>query len=170
LLPPGIFVSKEVAMSRAGTLLLPLLWLAAATCYAAAPKGSTGECKDGSYTSAKTERGACSRHGGVKQWYGNEAPQKEPQAKESKAKESNAKESRSAPAAEPSRSATRSEKAESSRGASANGGGRVWVNPSSKVYHCSGDRWYGKTEKGEYMSESQAKAQGNRPDHGKSCG
>src|SRR5208282_5895382 len=37
--------------------------------YAQAPAGSTGTCKDGSYTSAATKRGACAGHGGVKDWY-----------------------------------------------------------------------------------------------------
>src|SRR5271167_2897322 len=36
---------------------------------AQAPAGSTGTCKDGSYTSAESKRGACSGHGGVKDWY-----------------------------------------------------------------------------------------------------
>lgn len=46
---------------------------------------------------------------------------------------------------------------------------QVWVNTDSKVYHCSGDRWYGKTKHGSYMTELQAQAQGARPDHGKAC-
>jgi hypothetical protein len=48
-------------------------------------------------------------------------------------------------------------------------GGQVWVNTSSKVYHCPGTRWYGKTTQGGFMSETQARAQGARSDHGNAC-
>jgi hypothetical protein len=33
-----------------------------------APKGATAKCEDGSYSTAKTQRGACSGHGGVASW------------------------------------------------------------------------------------------------------
>jgi len=38
------------------------------------PKGSTGQCKDGSYTKAQTKRGVCSQHGGVTTWFADEKP------------------------------------------------------------------------------------------------
>lgn len=125
----------------------------AVTALAQAPAGSTGECKDGSYSSAPSKRGACASHGGVKDWYEN----KKAATTESKASST----APNKPAAKPTEMPTTA--------AAGGGAGKVWVNTSSKVYHCSTDKWYGKTKKGEYTSEADAKAKGNHADHGKSC-
>jgi len=43
------------------------------------------------------------------------------------------------------------------------GKGMVWVNTDSKVFHREGDRWYGKTKQGKYMTEADALKDGYRP-------
>ncbi|HUP05555.1 MAG TPA: DUF3761 domain-containing protein [Caldimonas sp.] len=135
---------------------------------AGAPAGSTAQCKDGTYTSTDTKKGACSGHKGVKEWYGEKAaaPAKSTTAAVPAAEaKSDAKAEAKATKAE-----AKSETKTAAKAPAAGGGaGQVWVNTESKVYHCPGTHWYGKTKQGEYMTESAAKAAGNRADHGKAC-
>jgi len=126
---------------------------------AGAPAGSTGLCKDGTYYSGAEKKGACRGHKGVKDWYGSAEAKAAPAAAAPKAPAP-------APAATPAPTAT---KAPSTAAAPGGGAGQVWVNSSTKVYHCAGTKWYGKTKKGEYMTEAAAKAAGNHADHGKAC-
>ena len=46
---------------------------------------------------------------------------------------------------------------------------RVWVNKDTKVYHCPGSIYYGKTRNGEFMEEAQARGYGNRGVEGQGC-
>jgi hypothetical protein len=153
-------------------LFKPLYWMAglllatatiaqsSAQAPADAPAGSAGRCKDGTYSSAVTKKGACSGHQGIHNWWG--ATTASPTTGATAAAAS------SAPAAAP---AAASAKSVAPKAPIAPGGvqGQVWVNSGSKVYHCPGDAWYGNTKLGQYMSEADAKAAGNRPAHGKSC-
>lgn len=148
--------------------------LIAVTSTAQTPAGSTGECKDGTYTSAATKRGACAGHGGVKDWYSDTAKTKEPATPKVTAPAkapapTMAPAAPAAPAPAAKSAAAPMAPAAATTPAAGGGPGQVWVNTQSKVYHCSGDKWYGKTKKGEYMSEAAAKAAGNHPDHGKAC-
>ena len=45
----------------------------------------------------------------------------------------------------------------------------VWVNTATRTYHCPGNRWYGRTPTGVYMSEAEAKTKGYRADGPKGC-
>ena len=111
--------------------------------HAQSPGTVTATCKDGTAFTGTKRSSACQGHGGVQSW--GEA---------------------TSPATAPSPPApTTSERATPGPG----GAGQVWVNTASKVYHCPGTRWYGKTKQGNYMSEAEARAQGARPDHGKAC-
>jgi hypothetical protein len=142
--------------------------LAAAQAPAAAPAGSTGLCKDGSYTSNDTKKGACSGHKGVKDWYGAAATAASGSTATTAATPAPAKTpaAATAPAATPTKTAAATP---ATAPAAGGGAGQVWVNTSSKVYHCFGTKYYGKTKQGEYMTEAAAKAAGDHADHGKAC-
>lgn len=47
---------------------------------------------------------------------------------------------------------------------------RVWVNTRSGVYHCPGTTYYGRTSRGEYLAEPEARRRGYRANGGQRCG
>jgi hypothetical protein len=118
---------------------------------AGAPAGTTGLCNDGSYWTGASKSGACRGHKGVKTWYASAAAP--------------------TPAATPTAPAPATQTATGTAKTPAAGGGpgMVWVNTSTKVYHCYGTKYYGTTKAGAYMSEADAKAKGAHPDAGKPC-
>ncbi len=133
---------------------------------ASAPAGSTGQCKDGSYTDHTTKKGACSGHQGVKEWYSAPAAAAPAAAAPAAAA---ATPSNTPKSTAPMPGSSKASSQPPAAAAPGGGPGMVWVNSSSKVYHCQGDKWYGKTKAGSYMSEADAKAKGFHADHGKAC-
>jgi hypothetical protein len=116
----------------------------------------TATCKDGTSFTGTSRSVACRGHGGVQSWGTPTAPA--------------AATTQAPPAttAAPAAAAPAPTKRQPTA-ASPGGAGQVWVNLNSKVYHCPGDKYYGNTKKGTYMTEADAKAKGYRADHGKSC-
>jgi hypothetical protein len=169
---------------RFGPIILAALGLGILPCAAQAPAGSTGLCKDGTYTTAAKKRGACNNHEGMKAWFGTPIPQaapvSPPQAQPILPESSDPMPSRSpvatsgdAQSAPPPPSQaftpTPSSGAPPKQVQSPADAVKVWVNLSSKVYHCPGSEWYGKTQSGRYMTQAEAIAMGARPAYSKPC-
>ena len=144
---------------------------------ASAPAGSTGLCKDGTYYSGDSKKGACRGHKGVKEWYAAAAPEAAPMPEPKPSPPAPATKASAptpapmpAPSAAPAPTRAAPPAAPQTRTAAAGGGtGKVWLNTETKVYHCPNDRYYGKTKQGEYMSEADAIAKGAHGSHGKGC-
>ena len=122
--------------------------LAVQAAVAQAPAGSTGQCKDGTYSTAASKQGACHGHQGVKEWYAAEAPAAGTKAPATVATPSpgpvaaptaaspKVATPTPAPTAAPAPKASPSAKAASTPQAAGGGPGMVWVNTDSNVYHC----------------------------------
>jgi Protein of unknown function (DUF3761) len=150
--------------------------LVAQAAVAQAPAGSTGQCKDGTYSTAAKKAGACRGHQGVKEWYAADAAPATKAAAPAAMTAAPAPTPKAAPApapaamtAAPAAKASPAAKAAARPQVAGGGPGLVWVNTSSNVYHCYGSDYYGKTKAGSYMSEADAKAKGAHADHGKAC-
>jgi hypothetical protein len=180
---------RTLLISIATTLALALANVAHAQAPASAPAGTTGQCKDGSWYSGATKKGACRGHKGVKEWYGaaDAAPAKSTAATTPKSPTATPAPAMMPPQTFPKSTPSTMPNAQtpttgtqtgtrptlpggtSPTAAAGGGAGKVWVNATSKVYHCQNDRYYGTTKNGEYMSEADAVAKGNRAAHGKAC-
>jgi len=181
------FLMAGLLMASAGSVM--------AQAPAGAPAGANGICKDGTYSMSATKSGACGGHKGVQTWYAA-APAKAAAvpAAAPAAKPAPAAVAKPAPAAAPAPAPAAAKPAApmampmpakpaaaaaapaaktgplSEKAAAPGGGpGMVWVNTDSKVYHCTGSAYYGKTKAGKYMSEADAKAMGARPNANKPC-
>ena len=119
-------------------------------------------CKDGTSVSAASAKGTCAGHKGIDK----DATAKASAGPAPAAPAAKAMPAAAAPAAAP---AAASKTAPATTAAAGGGPGQVWVNEGTKVYHCQGDRYYGKTKTGKYMSEADAKAAGAHAANNKAC-
>ena len=145
-----------------------------ASASAQVPAGATGLCRDGSYSSAAKKAGACGGHQGVQTWYAAStagSPAVSPVSAPASAAPAVSQPVAQTTAAPVSKAAVVSAPAAAAPSSStgAAGPGMVWVNTSTKVYHCPGTQFYGKTKAGKYVSEADAKAEGDHGNHGKTC-
>jgi hypothetical protein len=183
-------LSRNSAMTKTIWMMAGVWVLGAASVWAqapaGAPAGANGICRDGTYSTAAAKSGACRGHKGVQTWYAALVPEMPaPTAETKPAPEMGAPtgETKPVPAmqaptpgggaaavAAPAGKKLGPAAAAAAKTAAPGGGpGLVWVNTASKVYHCFGDPYYGKTKAGQYMTEDAAKASGAHGARGNGC-
>jgi len=172
-------MNSSLKVLLAAASLLGAFAIQAQTPPADAPAGTTVQCKDGSYASPDKKAGACRGHKGIQTWYGSAASGGKPAAASAagsagmaSAVETQSSSVNKTGVAPPTGAASKTPAAPNPAtmaAAPGGGAGKVWVNAATKVYHCEGDRYYGKTKAGEYMSEADAKSKGMHAARNKSC-
>ncbi|MGG1952982.1 hypothetical protein [Ralstonia solanacearum] len=163
---------------KLSALMFSMAALLAGSAYAQTPAPATAPattsgavhavCKDGTPYSGATLKGACRGHGGVDKKASAADAAPAASAPAAAAAPAPAKPAAPMAPATPTPAAT-APTAPAATAAPGGGADKVWANAATKVYHCPGDRYYGKTKQGSYMSETDAKAQGMHPSHGKVC-
>jgi hypothetical protein len=166
----------------------------AQTSTATKPDNATGQCKDGTYSTAASKSGACRGHNGVKEWYTAATTPAATPARPSTPAVATVPSTATAAATTPSPSTQVKTQTQAAAQAASQSPvpppttsiqkpaatpittaapgaapGMVWLNASSNVYHCPGTKYYGKTKSGSYMTEADAKAKGAHADHGNAC-
>jgi hypothetical protein len=155
-------VRSMLAVTALAVTAMIALQAGVAQAPAGAPAGATGLCNDGSYWTGASKSGACRGHKGIKTWYASAGT-----APAAPAAAAPAAATPAAPAAPSPK--TKASTTTSTTPAPGGGPGLVWLNTSTKVYHCPGTKYYGTTKAGAYMTEAAAKAKGAHPDAGKPC-
>ncbi|XAH24396.1 DUF3761 domain-containing protein [Xylophilus sp. GW821-FHT01B05] len=173
-------MNSSLKVLLAAASLLGAFAVQAQALTADAPAGTTVQCKDGSYASPDKKAGACRGHKGIQTWYGGTAASGAKPAAAAAAGaagttaavETQSSSVNKTGVAPPTGAASKTPAAPNPAtitAAPGGGAGKVWVNSSTKVYHCEGDRYYGKTKAGEYLSEADAKAKGFHGARNKGC-
>jgi uncharacterized protein with FMN-binding domain len=104
----------------------------------APPKGATAQCKDGTYSTAQTRQGACSRHGGVATWLAKTTEETKPAEKGAKPATKEEPKATETPAGAPPnataqcKDGTYSFSAHRSGTCSHHGGVKTWLNRPAK--------------------------------------
>jgi hypothetical protein len=161
-------------ISTATALALAAASVVYAQTPAGAPPGATAQCKDGTWSSERNRDAACSGHDGIRTWYGpSDSPTNTPAPATMPPQTFPKSTPQQMPNAQTPTTGTQTGSRPTLPGGmsrkSGGGAGKVWVDRSSRTYVCEGERGYGSSSGGSYMSESEAVSAGNQPANGARC-
>jgi hypothetical protein len=168
---PDSIPMKLVSMTTA--FALATAGVASAQTPAGAPAGATAQCKDGTWSTEQNRDAACSGHDGVRTWYGpSDSPSRTPAPAMMPPQTFPKPTPQQMPNAQTPTTGTQTGSRPTLPGGvsrKSGGAARVWVDRSARTYVCEGERGYGTSSGGTYMSESEAVSAGNQPANGANC-